>query len=183
MICATGFAASPVAVTPLPPHADRRSNATITTRAVERIGGSIVSHTIDAMVAARSIHHVGVAVDDLDGAIDTYARLFGATLEHRERVEEQGVEAASIRVGESRVELLGALGRGHAGRSLPRQARSRHAPRRVRGRRHSRRARRSCGRRRRADRRDAAPRDVRSRGRVRPPGLRPRRSLGGGVRG
>ena len=62
------------------------------------------------MAAARSIHHVGVAVDDLDGAIDTYARLFGGTLEHRERVEEQGVEAASIRVGESRVELLGALG-------------------------------------------------------------------------
>jgi len=69
-----------------------------------------LSHTIDGMAAARSIHHVGVAVDDLDGAIDTYARLFGATLEHRERVEEQGVEAASIRVGESRVELLGALG-------------------------------------------------------------------------
>jgi len=63
-----------------------------------------------AMVAARSIHHVGVAVDDLDGAIETYSRLFGATLEHRERVEEQGVEAASVRVGESRVELLGALG-------------------------------------------------------------------------
>jgi methylmalonyl-CoA/ethylmalonyl-CoA epimerase len=62
------------------------------------------------MAAARSIHHVGVAVDDLDSAIDTYERLFGATLEHRERVEEQGVEAASIRVGESRVELLGALG-------------------------------------------------------------------------
>jgi len=62
------------------------------------------------MAAARSIHHVGVAVDDLDGAIDSYARLFGGTLEHRERVEEQGVEAASIRVGESRVELLGALG-------------------------------------------------------------------------
>ena len=62
------------------------------------------------MATARSIHHVGVAVDDLDGAIDTYARLFGGTLEHRERVEEQGVEAASIRVGDSRVELLGALG-------------------------------------------------------------------------
>ena len=61
------------------------------------------------MAAPRSIHHVGVAVADLDDAIDTYARLFGATLEQRERVEDQGVEAASIRVGESRVELLGAL--------------------------------------------------------------------------
>jgi methylmalonyl-CoA epimerase len=61
-------------------------------------------------VDARSIHHVGVAVEDLDAAVRTYERLFGGTLEHRERVEEQGVEAASMRVGESRVELLAALG-------------------------------------------------------------------------
>ena len=61
------------------------------------------------MDAPRSVHHVGLAVEDLDGALDTYERLFGATLEHRSRVEEQGVEAASIRVGESRLELLGAL--------------------------------------------------------------------------
>lgn len=59
---------------------------------------------------ARSIHHVGLAVEDLDGALETYERLFGARLEHRSKVEEQGVEAASIRVGESRLELLGALG-------------------------------------------------------------------------
>jgi methylmalonyl-CoA epimerase len=58
----------------------------------------------------RSVHHVGLAVDDLDGALETYERLFGARIEHRLRVEEQGVEAASIRVGESRLELLGALG-------------------------------------------------------------------------
>src|SRR5438552_2672676 len=57
-----------------------------------------------------SVHHVGLAVDDLDGALDTYERLFGAQLEQRSRVEEQGVEAAFIRVGESRLELLGALG-------------------------------------------------------------------------
>jgi len=56
-----------------------------------------------------SVHHVGLAVEDLDGALDTYERLFGARLEQRSRVEEQGVEAASIRVGESRLELLGAL--------------------------------------------------------------------------
>ncbi len=49
-------------------------------------------------------------MDDLDGALETYERLFGARIEHRLRVEEQGVEAASIRVGESRLELLGALG-------------------------------------------------------------------------
>jgi methylmalonyl-CoA/ethylmalonyl-CoA epimerase len=57
-----------------------------------------------------SVHHVGLAVEDLDGALDTYERLFGARLEHRSRVEAQGVEAASVRVGSSRLELLGALG-------------------------------------------------------------------------
>jgi methylmalonyl-CoA epimerase len=60
--------------------------------------------------APRSIHHVGLAVEDLDGALETYERFFAARLEHRARVEEQGVEVASIRVGESRLELLGALG-------------------------------------------------------------------------
>ncbi len=58
----------------------------------------------------RGIHHVGVAVGDLDAAVDTYERLLGGRLEHRERVEDQGVEAASMRVGGSRVELLAALG-------------------------------------------------------------------------
>lgn len=56
------------------------------------------------------IHHVGVAVDDLDEAVTTYERLFGARLEHRDTVSEQGVEAASMRVGTSRVELLASLG-------------------------------------------------------------------------
>jgi methylmalonyl-CoA epimerase len=58
----------------------------------------------------RGIHHLGVAVEDLDAAVDTYTRLFGARVEHREKVQEQGVEAASLRVGESRVELLASLG-------------------------------------------------------------------------
>jgi methylmalonyl-CoA/ethylmalonyl-CoA epimerase len=61
-------------------------------------------------VEARGIHHVGIAVADLDEAVRTYERLFGGRLEHRARVEDQGVEAASVRVGESRVELLAALG-------------------------------------------------------------------------
>jgi methylmalonyl-CoA/ethylmalonyl-CoA epimerase len=61
-------------------------------------------------VAARGIHHVGVAVADLDEAVETYVRLFGAELEHRERVADQGVEAATMRVGEGRIELLASLG-------------------------------------------------------------------------
>jgi methylmalonyl-CoA/ethylmalonyl-CoA epimerase len=60
-------------------------------------------------VQPHGIHHLGVAVDDLDGAVETYERLFGARLEHRETVEEQGVEAASVRIGADRVELLAAL--------------------------------------------------------------------------
>jgi methylmalonyl-CoA epimerase len=61
-------------------------------------------------MAVRGIHHVGVAVDDVGRAVDLYRRLFGAELEERERLEEQGVDAVSLRVGESRIELLGALG-------------------------------------------------------------------------
>lgn len=55
---------------------------------------------------ARGIHHVGVAVADLEQAIATYERLFGARLEQRGELVEQGLEAASLLVGESRVELL-----------------------------------------------------------------------------
>ena len=59
---------------------------------------------------AKGIHHLGVAVEDLDEAVETYRKLFGAELEQRDVVESQGVEAAAVRVGESRVELLASLG-------------------------------------------------------------------------
>jgi methylmalonyl-CoA/ethylmalonyl-CoA epimerase len=59
---------------------------------------------------ARGIHHLGVAVEDLDEAVDTYTRLFGAELEHRQTVPDQGVEAAAVLVGDGRVELLASLG-------------------------------------------------------------------------
>ena len=61
-------------------------------------------------MVARGIHHLGVAVHDLDDALATYERLFGAELEHRARVEEQGVDAAAVLVGTGRVELLAPLG-------------------------------------------------------------------------
>jgi methylmalonyl-CoA/ethylmalonyl-CoA epimerase len=61
-------------------------------------------------VEPLGIHHLGVAVDDLDEALATYERLFGARLEHRETVPDQGVEAASLRIGGGRVELLASLG-------------------------------------------------------------------------
>ena len=58
----------------------------------------------------RGVHHLGFAVADLDEAVSTYRRLFGATLEHRDRVADQGVEAASVLIGESRIELLAPTG-------------------------------------------------------------------------
>jgi methylmalonyl-CoA/ethylmalonyl-CoA epimerase len=61
-------------------------------------------------MAAKGIHHLGVAVEDLDAAVDVYTRLFGAELEHRDTVPDQGVEAASLRVGDGRLELLRSLG-------------------------------------------------------------------------
>jgi methylmalonyl-CoA/ethylmalonyl-CoA epimerase len=54
----------------------------------------------------QGIHHLGVAVTDLDDAIATYETLFHARLEHREPLDEQGVEAASMLVGYGRVELV-----------------------------------------------------------------------------
>jgi methylmalonyl-CoA/ethylmalonyl-CoA epimerase len=61
-------------------------------------------------VRTRGIHHLGVAVEDLETAVDTYSRLFGAEVEHRGTMEDQGVKAASLRVGDGRVELLEPLG-------------------------------------------------------------------------
>lgn len=58
----------------------------------------------------QGIHHVGIAVSDLDASVATYQRLFGARIEHRETLTEQGVEVVSLRVGEDRVELLASLG-------------------------------------------------------------------------
>jgi methylmalonyl-CoA/ethylmalonyl-CoA epimerase len=61
-------------------------------------------------VEVRAVHHVAMAVEDLDEAVATYERLFGARLELRGRMEDQGVEAAYLRVGSGRVELVSALG-------------------------------------------------------------------------
>jgi methylmalonyl-CoA/ethylmalonyl-CoA epimerase len=61
-------------------------------------------------VRAKRIHHLGVAVEDLDNAVDTYQRLFGAEIEGRDTLESQGVEAVAVRLGASRIELLASLG-------------------------------------------------------------------------
>jgi methylmalonyl-CoA/ethylmalonyl-CoA epimerase len=56
------------------------------------------------------IDHVGVAVADLDAALELYEGTFAMPLAHRETVSEQGVEAALLDVGPCHVELLRPLG-------------------------------------------------------------------------
>jgi methylmalonyl-CoA/ethylmalonyl-CoA epimerase len=60
-------------------------------------------------VEVRDVHHVAMAVDDLDEAVATYERLFGARVELRGRMDEQGVEAVYLQVGGGRIELVSAL--------------------------------------------------------------------------
>ena len=52
------------------------------------------------------IDHVAIAVHDLEAAIDYYKRAFGATVTHREVVEQDGVEEALLKVAQSYVQLL-----------------------------------------------------------------------------
>ena len=56
------------------------------------------------------IDHVGVAVEDLDEAVALYSERLAMPVQHRETVEEQGVEAVLLGVGEGHVELLRPLG-------------------------------------------------------------------------
>ena len=56
------------------------------------------------------IDHVGVATEDLDGAIALYEGTLGMPVAHRETVESQGVEAVLLDVGDGHVELLSPLG-------------------------------------------------------------------------
>lgn len=52
------------------------------------------------------IDHVAIAVRDLEAAIAWYAEMFGATVDHREVVERDGVEEALLKVADSYVQLL-----------------------------------------------------------------------------
>ena len=55
-------------------------------------------------MAPGGVNHVGLAVEDLDEAVTTYERLFGAEVERR--AEGDGLFGAMMRVGSDRVELL-----------------------------------------------------------------------------
>ncbi|MDQ4124067.1 MAG: methylmalonyl-CoA epimerase [Actinomycetota bacterium] len=56
------------------------------------------------------IEHIALAVADLDAAVEHYEKVWGLTVSHRERVEDQGVEEAMLPLGESYLQLLGPTG-------------------------------------------------------------------------
>lgn len=56
------------------------------------------------------IDHIGVAVDDLEEAVSLYSERLAMPVQHRETMEQQGVEAVLLGVGEGHVELLRPLG-------------------------------------------------------------------------
>jgi methylmalonyl-CoA/ethylmalonyl-CoA epimerase len=56
------------------------------------------------------VDHVGIAVEDLEAAVEHYRRALGIEPSHREVVQAQGVEEVLFRVGTSYIQLLGALG-------------------------------------------------------------------------
>jgi methylmalonyl-CoA/ethylmalonyl-CoA epimerase len=62
------------------------------------------------VIDATAIDHVGIAVEDLEASVALYRRLLGIEPVHRERVEDQGVEEVLFSLGDSYVQLLGALG-------------------------------------------------------------------------
>jgi methylmalonyl-CoA epimerase len=55
------------------------------------------------------IDHIGVAVEEIEPALEIYRDSFELEVAHREVVEEQGVEALLLDVGENHVELLAPL--------------------------------------------------------------------------
>ncbi|MQA99052.1 MAG: methylmalonyl-CoA epimerase [Actinobacteria bacterium] len=58
----------------------------------------------------KKIEHVAIAVSDLDDALNHYRDVWGLEPDHRERVEDQGVEEAMLPLGDSYLQLLGSTG-------------------------------------------------------------------------
>ncbi len=61
-------------------------------------------------IELTDIDHVGIAVEDLDAAVEHYRAVLGVEPSHRERVEDQGVEEVLFPVGSSFIQLLAAVG-------------------------------------------------------------------------
>jgi methylmalonyl-CoA/ethylmalonyl-CoA epimerase len=88
---------------------DTFSDGTATAVRTRAVGSKDPPDRYDAPVL-DDIDHVGIAVSDLEGAVEHYRRSFGVEPSHREVVEDQGVEEVLFQVGTSYIQLLGALG-------------------------------------------------------------------------
>jgi len=64
------------------------------------------SHAAGGGGELTTLDHVGIAVRDLEAAIEWYRQMFGASVSHRERLESDGVDEALIKVGDSYLQLL-----------------------------------------------------------------------------
>ncbi len=78
-------------------------DTTDTTPAAEAVSPGLASQLL-------GIDHVGIAVTDLDNAIDEYRAVLAVEPIHREVVRKQGVEEVLFRVGTSYIQLVGSLG-------------------------------------------------------------------------
>ncbi|TET83372.1 methylmalonyl-CoA epimerase [candidate division TA06 bacterium] len=54
----------------------------------------------------REMDHIGIAVENIEKAIETYTRLFGVTVDHREELSERSLEVAFLKVGDVMLELI-----------------------------------------------------------------------------
>lgn len=60
----------------------------------------------DRLPLLTAVDHVGIAVRDLEAAVEWYRQTFGATVARRDRVDSDGVDEVLLRVGDSYVQLL-----------------------------------------------------------------------------
>lgn len=56
----------------------------------------------------KKIDHIAIAVRDIETAISTYERMLGTRCYKRETVDDEGVETAFFRNGDSKLELIAA---------------------------------------------------------------------------
>lgn len=56
-----------------------------------------------------NVDHIGIAVQNLEAAMQLYRTLFPVADFHREQVADQGVDVASFQLGEIRIELTAPL--------------------------------------------------------------------------
>jgi methylmalonyl-CoA/ethylmalonyl-CoA epimerase len=67
-----------------------------------------VSPDLDPILV--DVDHVGIAVQDLETAVEEYRVAFGVEPVHRERMDAEGVDEVLFQVGTSFIQLLGSLG-------------------------------------------------------------------------